>query len=537
MESRFAWRNLYTTTIFTMILGLAPCTSSTLLGQENSVLNEAEIAPDQMESIEIADDPKTVDPATLVSAQLAALVTVKLDGEPLKKLFSWLQQEQSLNLLVDYQALAAVKVLETEPVYEELSEAPLYLLLNRLERMGISWYEQDNSLVLTSRPEYLKHDRTSSYHLGDLFDAGYQPADLLNLIRQCSGGRWSGTQEGFTVLLGDVVFIRQQDDTHREIAGLLSALRKHGRRTFTMDSPGQEKLRTALEQKLTVDFQETPLVIAVQEISRLAQIPIRLDRIAMTAGTVRERAPVTLTLTEQKLGSVLGSLLSNLGLSWSLRDEVLWITSYESANKNHKTAVFDVRDLCSDSQESMALKKAIETQTRASWKTQDDRAGSLEVPKPGVLVARHTESVLDEVLQLLENYRIALKASKFRPEKTLDPAELVTGYYRLTESMAMDLSRLLPDLILPGTWSSEQNRGGPGTIRLIAAESGTADVKQNPTPYAVLVIRQTRAAHQSIGKLISSLRGSQPVDPEAALQPARKTDRQRESFGRRLIPR
>lgn len=72
MESRFAKRNLYATTIFTMILGLAPCTSSTLLGQENSVLNEAEIALDQMESIEIADDPKTVDPATLVSAQLAA---------------------------------------------------------------------------------------------------------------------------------------------------------------------------------------------------------------------------------------------------------------------------------------------------------------------------------------------------------------------------------------------------------------------------------------------------------------------------------
>ena len=99
-------------------------------------------------AVEISDEPKTVDPATLIApAPLAVPVTVAFDGEPLKGVITWLQQEQAINVLVDYKSLAQAKLLDTEPVYESLDDAPLYLLLNRLETLGLAWYMQENSLL------------------------------------------------------------------------------------------------------------------------------------------------------------------------------------------------------------------------------------------------------------------------------------------------------------------------------------------------------------------------------------------------------
>ena len=520
----------FTLTVMVLSFGI----SGSLFGQEDSKAAEE---PSRNVAIEISNEPKTVDPATLVSAQLAVPVTVKFDGDPLKKVFTWLQQDQSLNILVDYKALASVKLLDTEPVYEELNDAPLYLLLNRLERMGLAWYEQDHSLVITSREEFLKHETTTPYNLGDLFDAGYPPQELLTTLKRGSGGRWSSADGGAAVLLGDVVFIRQTDDVHREIAGLLSALRKHSRRTLTFDTPRNDVLRAALDLKVTVDFQETPLIVALQELSRQSQVSIRIDRVAILKGQVRERTPVTLKLADQKLNSVLKSILSGLGLNWYLRDEILWITSAEAAAEFSKTAVYDVRDLCLDQEESRALKLAIEHQTRAKWRGADDRTGILESPKPGVLVVRHSEPTLDEVLQLLEDYRTALKASKLRVVPLPDPQEIIMGYYRLTGPMAHDLSLRLPILISPGTWNSEGHPDGVGTILTISAESTPVDAKGNANEQVILVIEQTRETHRKIGKLIQTLLNSQAVDPEVTSDTTKSKSSQSGRFGRGLIPK
>ncbi len=491
--------------------------------------------------IEIPNEPKTVDPATLVTPQLAAKVTVKFDSDPLKKVITWLQQDQKINVIVDYKALSNAKLLDTEPVTEELNDAPLYLLLSRLEQLGLAWYQHDNSLIITSREEYQKHDATVPYNLGDLFDQGFLPNDLLTAIKRCSGGRWKtmqgGDESGTAVLLGDVVFIRQTDDIHREIAGLLTAIRKPARRTFTLDTPRHEDLRAALEQKIDVDFHETPLVVAAQELSRLSQISIRLDRVALAKSAVRERTPVTLKLADQKLHAVLRSLLSNMGLSWYLRDDVLWITNSDAAGDFQKTAVYDVRDLSADHDEAIALKDAILSQTRAKWRPNDERGGIIEIPRHDILVVRHTETALDEVLQLLENYRTALKASKLRVTPSPDPNQVVTGYYRLPYDMALDVERELPDLIMAETWKTADRPDAVGTILRITAESLPPDAKGNRVEQAVLVINQTRAAHQQIGKLIQTLISSKAVDSEASADTSRKTGHTSGSFGRRLIPK
>lgn len=487
--------------------------------------------------IVIPDEPKTIDPATFMPPHYAASVTVVFDGSPLKAVFNWLKDDQKINVIVDYRSLAKAKVLDTDPVFEQLKDAPLYLLLNRLEAQGLGWYVDDNTLWITSLEESRKHTSTVPYNLGDLFDAGYSSKDLLRTIRRCSGSPWEGEDTGSMLLLGDVVFIRQTDKFQREIRGLLQAIRKHGRRTMTLDSPRNATLRAVLDKSVTVDFQETPLITALKEISEQVGIEVRLDRAALNRDkdSVRERTPVTLKLADQKLTAVLRSLLSSFNLSWFFRDEVLWLTTKDAAQLVNKTAVFDVRDLCSDYSESTALMSAIELQTRVFWSpSHSDQGRCMEMPIPGVLVVRHTEAVLNDITQLLENYRTALRVSKVRtvPSGGLDPNEVITGFYRLPAPMAKDLDERLPELILPETWHSVQRPTAIGTSEQIPLDTKGDKGPEN----VVLMVRQTRAAHQQIGKLIDALMKSNAVDSNATADTSKKREAKTGTFGSRLIP-
>lgn len=508
--------------------------SSLILHGQEKPAAEPKSDPAAKVALEIPDEPLTVDPTSLVPPLVAVPVTVDFDGVPLKNLFSWLQQDRSISLQIQYKALADAKILDTEPIHERLKDAPLYLLLNRLAALGIAWYVNENSVFITSTTEYQRIERTISYNLGDLFDAGYLPENLLRTITRCSGGKWNDSNS--TLLLGDVAFIRQTDTTHLEIAGLLTALRKHGRRTFSFDSPLHAQIRAAMETKVTVDFQETPFLFAIQTLADQSQIEIRLDRATLSKSQFRERSPVTLKLTEQKLGSVLRAMLSSLGLHSYLRDGVLWITTGDASKRSGKTAVFDVRDLCRDSAESAALKDAIRKQTRTDSSDSVESAIPMETPLPGVLVVRHSESTLDEILQLLENYRTALRVSKVRQRASVDLSEVVTGYYRVPRPMAGDLKSKLPNLVLPGTWRTTELPDAPGSIVEISIDSkgdgvialiasgaelknvGDATANSRGAAEQVLIIRQTRAAHQLIGKLIQKLMDAGKVDVEASAE-------------------
>src|SRR5262249_37884501 len=144
---------------------------------------------------------------------------------------------------------------------------------------------------------------------------------------------------------------------------------------------------------------------------------------------------------------VLQALVVNWDFTWILRDGVLWITSRKEAEALRKTAVYDVRDLCRDDRESSALQHAIVGQTQGPWATDRTQGGSLTFARSGILVVRQSEHGLSGVLQLLENYRTALRASKPRVYKETDPKEVVTVHYRLPTIMANELEGLLPALI------------------------------------------------------------------------------------------
>ena len=542
MKSFWIRRSLCSLTVGACLIGFCMVTPSKAIGQfdateEDSgafaaqeprkpLLAEGEKPPSLL--IEIPDEPKSIDPATLVPPALAAKVTVGFEEKPIRDIAKWLQEKKQINVLIDYPALADDGLLTGEPITDLSDDAPLYLLLNRLENMNLAWYFEDETLFITTRAKAEEHLTTIPYNLGDLFDNGYKSQAILRTIRSTTGGRWEDDdgEGGATVLLGDVLFVRQTDAGHLQVAGLLAAIRGHGRQTFAVDPSQHDILRQKLNEPLSIEFDEIPLNQAINELVGQVQVDIRLDGGSLRDAGISERSPVSLKMTDRPLNSILRALLLKLQLTWVFRDGVLEITTQERADELHKTAVFDVRDLCRNQKESSGLMNAIHTQTRSKWVDVDGEGGAMISPKPGVLVVRNTERTLDETAKLLESYRTALRISKPRENAEADPKELITRYYRLQKDIANDLEKLLPELIQPEAWRSVTRPDANGTIRTVASKSELVRVSSSdPAPKAnasvpetvvipnsVLIIRQSREIHEAIARLISKVQYGDAVE-------------------------
>lgn len=477
--------------------------------------------PPKQPVVEIPTEHRSIDPSTLIPPALSTKATVKFEAQPLKDVLAWVAKAQSLSVIVDQKALASAKILDSDPVSDELANEPLYLLLNRLVAVGVRWYVEDGLLRITSMDDYQTRVAAVSYNLGSLIDAGYESHQITRAIKQ-----FVGDDSDQLEMIADVAFVRQTPERHYEIAGLLEALRNPMRRTLTFDPPQNEKVRAAMEERISVEFEETPLVVALQELSTKAKIRIQLDH----HGTIRERVPVSLKMYDQKLQTILQSILSGHSLTWAPKDGVLYVLRSDAIKHFFKTAVYDVRDLCADEEEARGLKRAILYSSPV--KQTGDGSIDVEMPKTGVLVVKYRESLLNEISDLLENYRTALKASKERPPKSTDPNEVVVGFYRLPEIMVGGVREYIVRSIQPDSWRDAEHSDRVGTILAFTVDpsvfnaSGIVPSQFEKTDSnaiilhnQVLMIRQTRATHEQIGKLIQDLMTSTKVDASATPGP------------------
>ncbi len=483
--------------------------------------------------IEIADEPKSIDPATLMNPRLAEPTTIEFDGVSLKELHRWLQEEQKLSVSVDAASMKEKGILSSELVTDKLNNEPLYLILDRLKSLGIGWYEEDGDLFLTTTDATRHTMMTVSYNLGELLDAGFEAERVLECISSATGSTLieNGDEDGSVVLLGDVVFVRQTQHVQQEVRGLLAGLKNPARRTLTLDPPQHAALREKLVQKISLTLEEVPLSEAIEEIARVSGADIRLNAAELKKAGVRDRSPVSIEMVDQKLSIVLQSALSELKLTWLLQDGVIWVVEKSTAESAVRTAIYDVRDLCRDREESEALKYALMEQTGGSWQDNGGDYGVLLFARPGILIVRHTEQTLDSVLQLLENYRTALRQSKPRKQAGPDPKEVITHYYRLPTDMAQDLQLHLGELVRPETWKSENRPDAPGTIMILKSTSDLRDANgrtpvsskgtapaQEPghilvVDNSVLIIRHMREVHEGIDMLLNKLTtGERPMN-------------------------
>ena len=470
-------------------------------------------APAELPSI--ADTPTYIDPAELLSPVLTKPVTKDFDEVSLSEVAAWLQEQTGLNVVLDERSLDGAGVLPSEPVTDRLLDAPLYLMLDRLESIGVGWRLAGGVLYLQKFQEE-STVQTIQYNIGDLLDQKMKSDELReSLIASVDRSAWENADvDSAVVLLGDVLFVRQSPRTHRRVAGWLAALRKPARRVLVDDPAQHAPIRAALDQVTSVQFKGQSFSAAVQSLAEKQKIDIRWDRIALKQAKISERVPVNLEVREQSLRTILDIFTAQMGLSWILRDGALWITTKEDAEHATKIAVFDVRDLCRNREECASLQNTIEQQSSPStWETNGGTA-VIAFPASGIMVVSQTEPRLDAVLALLENYRVALRNSKRRISPEEDPDRIETRYYRMPTEVAESLERLLPKLVASDTWATALTPTAAGKILVSRSWSQppstlggntskeTAPLKES---YSVLIVTQTRRVHAEISVVLNKI--------------------------------
>ena len=517
--SRFRYsRFLCGVLVFTQFALIAPWQLAVATQQDDA---ENKPKKDEFESlkIEIADEPRTIDPTTTVYAPLAGKFTIEFDETSIREVVTWIREQAKVTVLLDEVDLSDANILLSEPVTDRLVDQPLYLLLDRLQSISLGWYVEEDILHITTTEMAAQKLSTVPHNVGAFLDQDFKAEDLTQTIM--SGTNAMNWQDyggpGTLVLLGDVLFVRQSDAMHRKVHGLLKALEKHGRRTFIDDPIEHESLRGKLGEKVSVEFKDTPLAEAIDSLSLQVKADIRIDTASFRQARIRKREPVSLRLSNQKLSSVLQALVSPLRLTWTLQNGTILITTQQTAEGLLKTAVFDVRDLSRNQDESQALAEAIMMQTTGQWE-ENGGQGIIQFAKPGVMVVRNAEKSLQDILQLLETYRQALKVSKVRNRNEVDPKEKITVYYRMPSVIANDLELWLKQLVEPETWKSPNQPEGIGTIVNIKSTpaligAGKKVLKKSVDEksqiqegllmeYSVLIIHQTRETHEQIRDLI-----------------------------------
>ncbi len=107
----------------------------------------------------------------------------------------------------------------------------------------------------------------------------------------------------------------------------------------------EQRIYAALDQDTSLDFIETPFTDVIDYLERTHEIPIEIDATAMTELAIDTSTPINRTIKGVSLRSALRLMLKDLGLTYVIQDEVLLITSPETAETNLITKVYPVGDL------------------------------------------------------------------------------------------------------------------------------------------------------------------------------------------------
>ena len=143
---------------------------------------------------------------------------------------------------------------------------------------------------------------------------------------------------------------------------------------------------SSLRELTTVEFEETPLQDAVRSLQQLSGINFVIDQRALDEAGIAVDTPVSFSVKQKDLESVLELLLNPLELDWTIQDEVLLIATARSLQRSLNVMVYreDVDVDADETIEAITQKIAPE-----SW---DEVGGpaSIETLPSGVYIVRQS---------------------------------------------------------------------------------------------------------------------------------------------------
>ncbi len=122
-------------------------------------------------------------------------------------------------------------------------------------------------------------------------------------------------------------------------------LERYGAIELIGDNETERRIQATLNQETTQNFEETPLVEAIRDISEAHDIPIVVDTRALEEIGLTDEEPITIDLANVSLRSFLRLMLREFDLTYMIKDEVMQITTTEQAEQDLINKVYPVGDL------------------------------------------------------------------------------------------------------------------------------------------------------------------------------------------------
>jgi general secretion pathway protein D len=283
------------------------------------------------------------------------------------------------------------------------------------------------------------------------------------------------------------------------------------RRRSAVELEIEQKLKTPVLPR----YEQTPLTKVIEQLSQLAAVNIHLDPRGLDQEGVRSDAPVTLNLPQEiSLRSALTLILEPLHLTYTIKDEVLKITSEQISDGEVYIDTYPVGDLVIPipnfvPTNNMGLQGLIND----AYATVQGRGGGIAGPmavvagnQPGQVAGPLKSNVMAQFAPGVNNNPFGgMNGGGGMPVTATGPGGL--GGAALADFDS--LIDLITSTVENDSW----------------AENGTGEGEISPFPTNLsLVISQTQRVHEQIADLLEQLRRLQDLQVTIEVRFIRLTD-------------
>jgi hypothetical protein len=480
----------------------------------------------------VAENRHAADAVGTIEKALGAATEVQYLDTPLTDVVDDLQLRHQVAIEIDMAALNADGKTPETTFTLTLRDVSLAAALNHLlAPQGLCWLVDDERLLITTKAAAAAPENftTRVYPVGELLpaDAAGEPDDLVELVRHVLTMGWTDWADS-----GANTFARYHARTRslvvtapypaqRQIAGLLAALQRI--RTYEAQSDATVGLaffndaarNRALREPTETEFVDTPLSDVVTYLQLRHHVPVLLDLEALAADGKGPETPCTFASTKASLASTLNRLTDQLGLAWTVRDEVLMLTTPVAATAPEHLLVqfYSMKDLIDadgdDESNLSALIETLETTRPSHWQSHGGYAWSQSFAPTQTLIVGHTSAGHRAVADLLRQLRNLPKTKSDETPPLLTTkfypiSDLVAGY-RVGENQALqngqsrfaeDAKPLVATLrqnAAPESWAKEEPAGERPSITI-------------DTLTQSFVVRQTAKGHRAVRAFLQQVR-------------------------------
>ena len=346
-----------------------------------------------------------------LAQQLSKPVTFSYDKTPLKEVIEDLKDKLNIPVVLHVKALEEAAINLERPITGTFKEGSALESINGLLRpIGLAAEPRYDVLFVTTVQAHSQFLFCRVYRLREVGDAGGVINQITSETAPASWNKVGGAGRIAKVGAG-IIAISQTPTMHREIE------RKYGKKLLPVTVPAERiaalvptkgpnpiaKMRDVLRRPLSVEYPETPLGEVVKDLNEKKRIKLAIDKKALLDASISIHTPVTVSLVDLPLESMLTLVLHDLGLAWTIDGEQILISTPEVAESRLITISYDARDLVPKEDYDSLIQSLTDTVRPESW---DDVGG------PGKITGKEaalsiTQTV--EVHRLIETWLADLR--------------------------------------------------------------------------------------------------------------------------------